>query len=94
MHSERPDHRMYEQLPHWCIVAFCLHLDFPVAVGAGIMIAWVCGMYVYGNLRKNTFVRSRLSVILLAEVFKKNNIPEGFADDRLARDVANGWLMT
>ena len=44
MHSERPEHRMYEQWHPIGIVGIITAFNFPVAVWAwNAMIAWVCG---------------------------------------------------
>src|SRR5204863_6586412 len=44
MHSERPQHRMYEQWHPMGIVGVISAFNFPVAVWAwNSMLAWVCG---------------------------------------------------
>jgi aldehyde dehydrogenase (NAD+) len=44
MHSERPNHRMYEQYHPLGIVGVISAFNFPVAVWSwNAMLAWVCG---------------------------------------------------
>ena len=44
MHSERPDHRMYEQYHPLGIVGIISAFNFPVAVWSwNVTLAWVCG---------------------------------------------------
>jgi aldehyde dehydrogenase (NAD+) len=78
MHSERPNHRMYDQYHPLGIVATISAFNFPVAVWAwNAMIAAVCGNV---NLWKPSS-KVPLSAIacqnILGNVLKENNLPEG-----------------
>jgi len=78
MHSERPEHRMYEQWHPIGIVGIISAFNFPVAVWAwNSMIAAVCGdVSVWKPSEK-----SPLSAIachqLMQEVIIENDLPEG-----------------
>src|SRR5690606_30734495 len=78
MHSERPNHRMYDQYHPLGIVATISAFNFPVAVWSwNAMIAAVCGDV---NLWKPSS-KVPLSAIatqnIISEVLKENNLPEG-----------------
>lgn len=78
MHSERPNHRMYEQYHPLGIVCTISAFNFPVAVWSwNAMIAAVCGNV---NLWKPAS-KVPLSAIavhkIVQEVIKDNNLPEG-----------------
>jgi aldehyde dehydrogenase (NAD+) len=78
MHSERPNHRMYDQYHPLGIVATISAFNFPVAVWSwNAMIAAVCGDV---NLWKPSS-KVPLSAIatqnIISSVLKDNNLPEG-----------------
>ncbi len=78
MHSERPNHRMYDQYHPLGIVCTISAFNFPVAVWSwNAMIAAVCGDV---NLWKPAS-KVPLSAIacqnIVQEVIKENNLPEG-----------------
>jgi aldehyde dehydrogenase (NAD+) len=78
MHSERTNHRMYDQYHPLGIVTTISAFNFPVAVWAwNAMIAAVCGNV---NLWKPSS-KVPLSAIacqnIISEVLKQNNLPEG-----------------
>ena len=78
MHSEREDHRMYEQYHPLGIVGIITAFNFPVAVWAwNAMISAVCGNV---NLWKPS-PKVPLTAIacqrIIADVLKRNDIPEG-----------------
>lgn len=78
MHSERPNHRMYEQYHPLGIVCTISAFNFPVAVWSwNAMIAAVCGDV---NLWKPAS-KVPLSAIathnIVQEVIRENNLPEG-----------------
>ncbi|MDB4107057.1 aldehyde dehydrogenase family protein [Bacteroidia bacterium] len=94
MHSERPDHRMYEQWHPIGIVGIISAFNFPVAVWAwNSMIAAVCGdVSVWKPSEK-----SPLSAIachqLMKEVIVENDLPEGLfnlvnGDYRIGESIA------
>jgi aldehyde dehydrogenase (NAD+) len=78
MQSERPGHRMYEQWHPLGIVAVISAFNFPVAVWSwNAMLAWVCGDVVVWKPSEKTPLCAIACQNIVAEVFKKNNVPEG-----------------
>jgi aldehyde dehydrogenase (NAD+) len=78
MHSERPDHRMYEQWHPLGIVATISAFNFPVAVWSwNAMIAAVCGDVSIWKPSEKTPLCAIACHQLLSDVLKENNIPEG-----------------
>ncbi|MCX8019534.1 MAG: aldehyde dehydrogenase family protein [Chitinophagaceae bacterium] len=78
MHSERPGHRMYEQYHPLGIVGIISSFNFPVAVWSwNSMIAWVCGNVCVWKPSEKTPLSAIACQKIVAEVFAKNNIPEG-----------------
>ena len=78
MHSERPMHRMYEQWHPLGVVGIISAFNFPVAVWSwNAAIAWVCGdVCVWKPSSKTPFCAVACQHII-ADVFEKNNVPEG-----------------
>ncbi len=78
MHSERPQHRMYEQYHPLGVVGIISAFNFPVAVWSwNTMLAWVCGDTCIWKPSEKTPLCSIACQNIVAEVFKKNNVPEG-----------------
>jgi aldehyde dehydrogenase (NAD+) len=78
MHSERPDHRMYEQYHPLGVVGVISAFNFPVAVWAwNAMLAWVCGDVCIWKPSEKTPLCSIACQNIVAKVFKKNGVPEG-----------------
>jgi aldehyde dehydrogenase (NAD+) len=78
MHSERPNHRMYEQYHPLGVVGIISAFNFPVAVWAwNTMLAWVCGDTCIWKPSEKTPLCSIACQNIIAQVFKKNNVPEG-----------------
>ena len=78
MHSERPQHRMYEQYHPLGIVGIISAFNFPVAVWSwNAMLAWVCGDVCIWKPSEKTPLCSIACQKVVTEVFVKNNIPEG-----------------
>ncbi len=78
MHSERPGHRMYEQWHPLGITGIISAFNFPVAVWSwNSMLAWVCGNVCIWKPSEKTPLCGIACQNIVAEVFKKNNIPEG-----------------
>ncbi|HET6244390.1 MAG: aldehyde dehydrogenase family protein [Bacteroidetes bacterium] len=78
IHSERPKHRMYEQYHPLGIVGIISAFNFPVAVWAwNTMLAWVCGDVCVWKPSEKTPLCSIACQNIIAEVFKRNNVPEG-----------------
>lgn len=78
MHSERPQHRMYEQWHPLGVVGIITAFNFPVAVWSwNSMIAWVCGDTCVWKPSEKTPLCSIACQHIINEVFVKNNVPEG-----------------
>ena len=80
MHSERPGHRMYEQYHPLGIVGIISAFNFPVAVWAwNTALAWVCGDVCVWKPSEKTPLCGVACQKIAAEVFVKNNLPEGIS---------------
>ncbi|HQW56201.1 MAG TPA: aldehyde dehydrogenase family protein, partial [Saprospiraceae bacterium] len=78
MHSERPEHRMYEQWHPLGIVGIISAFNFPVAVWSwNSMIAMVCGNVCVWKPSEKVPLSAIACQKLLHDVLKENNIPEG-----------------
>ena len=78
MHSERPDHRMYEQWHPLGLVGIITAFNFPVAVWSwNTALAWVCGDVCLWKPSEKTPLCSIACQHITAEVFKRNGVPEG-----------------
>lgn len=78
MHSERPNHRMYEQWHPYGLVAVITAFNFPVAVWSwNTALAWVCGDVTIWKPSEKTPLCSIACQKITAEVFSRNGVPEG-----------------
>ena len=78
MHSERPGHRMYEQWHPLGIVGIISAFNFPVAVWSwNAALAWICGNVCIWKPSEKTPLCGIACQHIIAEVFAKNNVPEG-----------------
>jgi aldehyde dehydrogenase (NAD+) len=78
MHSERPDHRMYEQWHPLGIVGVISAFNFPVAVWSwNAMIALVCGDVIVWKPSSKVMLCAIATHQIIAPVLKNNNVPEG-----------------
>src|SRR6478752_2593705 len=78
MHSERPAHRMYEQWHPIGVVGIISAFNFPVAVWSwNAAIAWVCGDVCIWKPSEKVPLCAVACQHIIADVFKKNNVPEG-----------------
>ncbi|KAA3661874.1 MAG: aldehyde dehydrogenase family protein, partial [Calditrichaeota bacterium] len=94
MHSERPDHRMYDQYHPLGIVTTVSAFNFPVAVWSwNATLAAVCGNV---NLWKPSS-KVPLSAIavqnIVQEVLKENDLPEGVFNLIIGRGSSIGEKM-
>ena len=94
MHSERPNHRMYDQYHPLGIVGIISSFNFPVAVWAwNAMLALVCGNV---NLWKPSS-KTPLSAIavqkIMGEVIRENDLPEGLFSLVIGRGSTIGEQM-
>lgn len=93
MHSERPAHRMYEQWHPLGIVGIISAFNFPVAVWSwNSMLAWVCGDVCVWKPSEKTPLCGIACQHIVAEIFAKNNVPEGVSGLVIGgRDVGE-WM--
>lgn len=78
MHSERPQHRMYEQWHPLGIVGIISAFNFPVAVFSwNAALAWICGNTTIWKPSEKTPLCGVAVQNIIAEVFAANNVPEG-----------------
>jgi aldehyde dehydrogenase (NAD+) len=78
MHSERPNHRMYEQYHPLGIVGVISAFNFPVAVWSwNAMLAWVCGDVCIWKPSEKTPICGIACQNIINKVFERNNVPEG-----------------
>ena len=78
MHSERPEHRMYEQYHPLGIIGIISAFNFPVAVWSwNAMLAWVCGDVCIWKPSEKTPLTAIACQHIAQAVFKKHNIEEG-----------------
>ena len=93
MHSERPLHRMYEQYHPLGIVGIISAFNFPVAVWSwNSMLAWICGDVCIWKPSEKTALCAVACQHIIAEVFKKNNVPEGVNNLVVGDREAGEWM--
>ena len=94
MHSERPQHRMYEQYHPLGIVGIISAFNFPVAVWSwNAMLAWVCGDVCIWKPSEKTPLCAIACQNIITSVLKNNNVPEGVSC-LLIGDYKIGELMS
>lgn len=78
MHSERPDHRMFEQWHPLGVVGVISAFNFPVAVWSwNAMIAAVCGDTIVWKPSEKVPLCSVACMNIISDVLRKNGVPEG-----------------
>ncbi|MCY7410023.1 MAG: aldehyde dehydrogenase family protein [Chitinophagales bacterium] len=78
MHSERPNHRMYEQWHPLGIIGVISAFNFPVAVWSwNAMIALACGDVVVWKPSSKVMLCAVATQQIIESVLKRNNVPEG-----------------
>src|SRR5687768_7591487 len=93
MHSERPGHRMYEQWHPLGIVGIISAFNFPVAVWSwNSMLAWVCGDVSIWKPSEKTPLCAVACQNIIAEVFTRNNVPEGVCGLIIGGREAGEWM--
>ena len=93
MHSERPQHRMYEQYHPLGLVGIISAFNFPVAVWAwNTMLAWVCGDVCIWKPSEKTPLSAVACQKIIAEVFAKNNVPEGVSCLVIGDAESGKWM--
>ncbi|MHC4956500.1 MAG: L-piperidine-6-carboxylate dehydrogenase [Planctomycetota bacterium] len=80
MHSERPQHRMYEQWHPLGIVGVISAFNFPVAVWAwNAAIAWVCGNVCVWKPSEKTPLTAIACQNIVQDVFARNGFESGIS---------------
>jgi aldehyde dehydrogenase (NAD+) len=78
MHSERRNHRMYDQYHPIGLVGLVTSFNFPVAVWAwNSMLAAIAGDVVIWKPSSKTPLSAIATMNIIQNVLKKNNVPEG-----------------
>ena len=78
MHSERPEHRMYDQYHPLGVVATVSAFNFPVAVWSwNAMLAAVCGDTNLWKPSSKVPLTAIACQNIVAEVLRENDLPEG-----------------
>src|SRR5690625_439459 len=78
MHSERPNHRMYDQYHPLGVVGVITAFNFPVAVWSwNAALAWVCGDVTLWKPSSKVPLCAVACQKIVEEVFAKNDVPEG-----------------
>ena len=94
MHSERPNHRMYEQYHPLGVVGIISAFNFPVAVWSwNAALALVCGNVCVWKPSEKTPLCGIACQSILAKVLQENNLPEGISC-LITGDYSLGELMT
>ena len=94
MHSERPNHRMYEQWHPLGIVGIISAFNFPVAVWAwNTALAWVCGNVCIWKPSEKTPLTAIACQHIIEKVLKANEVPEGVCN-LIIGDRIIGELMS
>jgi aldehyde dehydrogenase (NAD+) len=93
MHSERPGHRMYEQYHPLGVVGIISAFNFPVAVWSwNAMLAWVCGDVCIWKPSEKTPLCAVACMNIVAEVFEKNEVPEGVNNLIIGNREVGEWM--
>jgi aldehyde dehydrogenase (NAD+) len=93
MHSERTDHRMYEQYHPIGIIGIISAFNFPVAVWSwNAMLATVCGDVCIWKPSEKTPLSAIACQQIISKVLKDNSVPEGVFN-LIIGDASVGQLM-
>ena len=93
MHSERPNHRMYEQWHPLGVVGIISAFNFPVAVWSwNAMIAAICGNSCIWKPSEKTPATAQAVQHILKEVCLKNELPEGLFSVVQGGRTVGEWL--
>lgn len=81
MHSERPEHRMYEQYHPLGLVGIISAFNFPVAVWSwNTALAWIAGDVCIWKPSEKTPLCSIACQLITEKVFAKNGVPQGVSN--------------
>ncbi|PLK42284.1 aldehyde dehydrogenase family protein [Emticicia sp. TH156] len=95
MHSERLQHRMYEQWHPLGVVGIISAFNFPVAVWSwNAMLAWVCGDVCVWKPSEKTPLSAIACQNIIRDVLKNNDIPEGVSCLMIGDRKVGEWLSS
>lgn len=95
MHSERPQHRMYEQWHPLGVVGIISAFNFPVAVWSwNSFLAWVCGNTCVWKPSEKTPLSAVACMNIISKVFKDNKVPEGVCGLVVGGRDAGEWMSS
>lgn len=93
MHSERPEHRMYEQWHPLGIVGIISAFNFPVAVWSwNAMIAAVCGDVMIWKASEKTPLCAVACQNIVNKVLERNDLPEGIFNMITGDKEVGEWM--
>ncbi len=93
MHSERPEHRMYEQWHPLGVVGIISAFNFPVAVWSwNSMLAWVCGNVCIWKGSEKTPLCALACQLITRAVFLRNGVPEGVSSLITGSRETGEWM--
>jgi aldehyde dehydrogenase (NAD+) len=93
MHSERLQHRMYEQWHPLGIVGIISAFNFPVAVWSwNSMLAWVCGDVCVWKPSEKTPLSAIACQNIIQGVLRNNDVPEGISGLIIGDRKVGEWL--
>lgn len=93
IHSERENHRMYEQYHPLGIVAVISAFNFPVAVWSwNTALALICGDVVIWKGSEKTPFCSVVCQKIMADILKANDLPEGISSLVTGDATVGKWL--
>jgi aldehyde dehydrogenase (NAD+) len=94
MHSERQQHRMYEQWHPLGVVGIISAFNFPVAVWSwNAMLAWVCGDVCIWKPSEKTPLTAIACQNIIQIVLKDNELPEGISSVVTGAAAVGGYLV-
>lgn len=94
MHSERPNHRMYEQWHPLGVVGIVSAFNFPVAVWSwNAMIALVCGNTVIWKGSEKAPICALVCQQLFNVIIEKNNLPNGISSIITGGAEVGNWMV-
>jgi aldehyde dehydrogenase (NAD+) len=95
MHSERPEHRMYEQWHALGLVGIITAFNFPVAVWSwNTALAWIAGDVCLWKPSEKTPLCSVVCQHLVTQVFERNDVPEGVSVLLNGGREVGEWMAT
>jgi aldehyde dehydrogenase (NAD+) len=93
MHSERPDHRMYEQYHPLGVIGIISAFNFPAAVWSwNAVIAAVCGNVCIWKPSEKAPLSAIACQTIIKDVLKQNNLPEGIFTLYQGGATQGSWL--